>query len=228
MDKQISVNPSDYVTNIGLKKKFKKYLTENCNCDDIKPNIYPKLLVTSLLVLLEQFVGECVKYVKKNEQNGLYVITTQNVKNIINDYENENYLYLRKYFQKYNKVIKYSDLMLFNIKKAFDALEEKYGAKLMIDHDAFNFICYLFASFQYDMIDLSVKFVRYGKKCFMVKQCFLYALEYLIDAQTFMQLSLKLDSLDVTTKDEEVDEEDKEAEEVVENEENEEYVESDA
>jgi len=199
MEKQLSLNTTDYITNVGLKRKFKNYLSEHNKYQDIKPNVYPKLLVTSLLVLLEDLVSDCLKFIKKNENNGLYTITSVYVKNLVFDIDTDKYSFLRKYFNKYNKQVKYGELVFFNIKKAFDLLEEKYGAKLMVDHEAYNLICYLFVSFQYDIIDLSVRFIHYSKKCFMSQLSFLTALEYLVNDDLTTRLKLKLDSLNITT-----------------------------
>ena len=78
---------------------------------------------------------------------------------------------------------------------------------MMLDYSGYNLLCYLFSSFQYNMIDLSIQFVKYSKKSTLTKQSFLLALEYLVHKDIVNKLKLKLDSLDILNKEDDIENE---------------------
>lgn len=197
---------SNYITTAGLKRKCKQYLLDINQ--PLKTSIYPKLLVTSLINMIDDLIGDSITLISKNDNTGIYTITEQHIKSVVFDIETDHYQFLRSYVYKYNKQIKYADLLFFNVKKLITTLEEKYGKKMMLDYSGYNLLCYLFSSFQYNMIDLSIQFVKYSKKSTLTKQSFLLALEYLVHKDIVNKLKLKLDSLDILNKEDDIEEDD--------------------
>jgi hypothetical protein len=188
-----------------LKKKFKQYLID-AGREGFKSSVFPKYLVISLVLVLEEILSDCLEYVKKHEINGLYVLNSQNLLMVLNT--NNKYDFVLKYLKKYNSTIKYQDSVLFNYRKVVDNLEFKYGDKLQIDSEARNFVSYILLSLQYELIKLSLTMVVFSKRKTLSADSLLCSISYLFE-EMYSKIKLKLDSM-VTIKAEEEDTEDAE------------------
>jgi len=203
---------NEIVTISVLKRKFKQYMTDT-GLDGFKSSVFPKYLVVSLVMVLEELLTDCLEHIKKHETTGLYLIDQSMVSMVLN--KSSKYDVFIKYVKKYNSTIKYQESVMFNYRKVMDDLESKYGDKLMIDSEAKNFISYLLVSLQYELIKLSLIMVVYSNRKTMSAESLLTSLKFLFE-EMYSKIKLKLDSM-VQTKDSEV-EEGEEADEVEEGE----------
>ena len=184
-----------------LKRKFKQYMTD-AGLEGFKSSVFPKYLVVSLVMVLEELLTECLEHIKKHETTGLYVIDQSMVLMVLN--KSSKYDVFIKYLKKYNSTIKYQESVMFNYRKVMDDLESKYGDKLMIDSEAKNFISYLLVSLQYELIKLSLAMVVYSNRKTMSAESLLTSLKFLFE-EMYSKIKLKLDSM-VQTKDVEAEE----------------------
>jgi hypothetical protein len=191
-----------------LKRKFKQYM-KDAGLEGFKSSVFPKYLVVSLVMVLEELLTECLEHIKKHETNGLYVIDQSMVLMVLN--KSSKYDVFIKYIKKYNSTIKYQESVMFNYRKVIDDLESKYGDKLMVDSEAKNFISYLLVSLQYELIKLSLAMVVYSNRKTMSAESLLTSLKFLFE-EMYSKIKLKLDSM-VQTKDTEDGEEVEEGEE---------------
>ncbi len=192
-----SLNMSDFVSNAQLKKKVKSYLND-IDCSDFKISSYSKGLVMVLVLMLEELVSDCLKHVNKNETDGLYKVTPLIINTVIND--GNKYTFLLKYIKSFSPTIKYHDSLFFNIKKVMDNLESKYGSKLMISPDSSNLISYIILSLQYEVVDLSVRMVKYSKKRTLNINVLNSSCGFIFSTEIAKKIDLKLDSLDDSEK----------------------------
>ncbi len=184
---------SDYVVLSQLKKKMKSYLIE-LGCDNFKQSNFSKGLVISLVIVLEELLSDTLKYVVKNDIDGLYKISPLIINTIVN--ESSKYNFILKYLKSYSKTIKYHESVFFNIKKVLDNLESKYGAKLMVEPETKNILSYIILSVQYDLINLSVTMVKYAKKRTLSVGPLTHSIKFLIHEDIYSKIDLKLDSMD--------------------------------
>jgi hypothetical protein len=182
---------SDIVVTSILKRKFKQYLTD-AGYQDYRSTVFPKYLVVSLVMVLEELLSDCIEYVKKHETNGLYVIDQSMCLMILN--KNNKYDVMLKYVKKYNSTVKYQDSVFFNYKKVVDSLESKYGDKLMIDQEARNFISYLLLSLQYELTELSLIMIVYSNRKSLSSDSLLCSYSFLFK-ELYSKIKLKLDSM---------------------------------
>jgi hypothetical protein len=187
------LNMSDYVVLSQLKKKMKSYLVE-ADCDKFKQGNFSKGLVISLVIVLEELLSDSLKYMVKNETDGLYKISPLIINTVIN--ESSKYNFVLKYLKSYSQNIKYHESVFFNIKKVLDNLESKYGAKLMIESETKNLLSYIILSVQYDLINLSIIMVKYSKKKSLSIRPLIRGIEFLIHGDIYSKIDLKLDSMD--------------------------------
>ncbi len=187
------LNMSEYVSNAQLKKKIKSYLNE-INCSDFKMSNYSKGLVITLVMVLEELLSDCLKHVVKNETDGLYKITPLILNTVIND--GTKYSFMLKYIKTFNSKLRFSDSIFFNIKKVLDNLESKYGSKLMISPDSSNLICYIILTLQYEMVDLSVRMVKYSKRRTLNINVLKSSSGFIFSEDVKSKVELKLDSID--------------------------------
>ncbi len=187
------LNMSDYVVLSQLKKKMKSYLIE-LGCDNFKQSNFSKGLVISLVIVLEELLSDTLKYVVKNDIDGLYKISPLIINTIVN--ESSKYNFILKYLKSYSKTIKYHESVFFNIKKVLDNLESKYGAKLMVEPETKNILSYIILSVQYDLINLSVTMVKYAKKRTLSVGPLTHSIKFLIHEDIYSKIDLKLDSMD--------------------------------
>ncbi len=187
------LNMSDYVVLSQLKKKMKSYLIE-LGCDNFKQSNFSKGLVISLVIVLEELLSDTLKYVVKNDIDGLYKISPLIINTIVN--ESSKYNFMLKYLKSYSKTIKYHESVFFNIKKVLDNLESKYGAKLMVEPETKNILSYIILSVQYDLINLSVTMVKYAKKRTLSVGPLTHSIKFLIHEDIYSKIDLKLDSMD--------------------------------
>jgi hypothetical protein len=192
---------NEYVSISQLKKKLKAYLVDQ-GYSEFKTSIFAQGLIISLVMILEELILDCLKNIKKDE-SGLYIINTLILKNIL--YESDKYSFCLKYIRKYNHIIKYHDSILFNIKKVMDNLETKHGSKLMIDSESTNMICYMILGLQYDLINLSLKMVKYANRKTLNNLVLELSCQYLMSDDFSSKIKLKLDSYNITNDDEEKD-----------------------
>ena len=205
-----SLNISDYTSFAQLKKKIKSYLNE-INCSDFKISNYGKGLVITLVMILEELLSDCLKHVTKNETDGLYKITPLILTTVIND--GNKYSFMLKYLKTFNSKLRFSESIFFNIKKVLDNLESKYGTKLMITVDSANLISYIILTLQYELVDLSVRMVRYSKKRTLNINVLKSSSGFILTDDIKSKVELKLDSIDEEKeKNIEVEEEEAEAE----------------
>ncbi len=187
------LNISEYVSMSQLKKKIKSYLVE-LGCDNFKISSYSKGLIYCLVIVLEEILSDSLKHVVKNETNGLYNISPMILNTVIN--ESPKYFFMHKYIKSFVSTMRYSESIFFNIKKVLSNLESKYGSKLMLDSSSQNLLSYLILSVQYDLMNLSVKMVKYSKKRTLNIQCLVYSSNFIMSDDIFSKIDLKLDSLD--------------------------------
>ncbi len=188
-----SLNMSEYVSNAQLKKKIKLYLND-IDCSDFKISSYGKGLVLTLVTILEELLSDCLKHVTKNETDGLYKITQLMINNVIND--GTKYSFMLKYLKNFSNTAKYHDSVFFNIRKVLDNLESKYGSKLMINPDSSNLICWIILSLQYELVELSVRMVKYSKKRTLNINVLKSSSGFILSAEVGSKIELKLDSVD--------------------------------
>jgi hypothetical protein len=189
----------DIVTYSILKKKFKEYVSD-AGHTGFKSNIYPKYLVVSLVMVLEEILSDCLEHVRKHETTGLYLIDLSMVQMVFNKYN--KYDFSLKYFKKYNATFRYQDSVLFTYRKVVDNLESKYGDKLMIDPEAKNFIAHILSSLQYDLIEMSLTMVVYANRKTLSMDSLLFSYEILFK-EMYPKIKLKLDSLKTSKNDDE-------------------------
>jgi hypothetical protein len=195
---------TDFCSITQMKRKFKSYL-EEINHKEFKLNNFPHCLVVSLVILVEECISDCLKYLTKNEVNGLYTINQQVIRLMLN--ETNKYDFLMKYTRKYSSSIRYNDSLYFNLSKVLTGLESKFGEKLMIDYDARNILCYYLVSLQYDFTNLALSIVKYSNRKTLNKTVLFNCCLFILDASINSKIKLKLDSLD---KDDNEDNEDNE------------------
>ncbi len=205
---------SDYVILSQLKKKMKSYLVE-IGCNNFKQSNFSKGLVISLVIVLEELLSDTLKYVVKNDIDGLYKISPLIINTIVN--ESSKYNFMLKYLKSYSKTIKYHESVFFNIKKVLDNLESKYGAKLMVESETKNMLSYIILSVQYDLINLTVCMVKYAKKRTISVGPLNHSIKFLVHEDIYSKIDLKLDSMDdvkaVEIEEEEVEEEEEDEDE---------------
>ena len=186
-----SLKINDFISVSQLKKKFKIYLEEH-DCTKIKQSNFPQALVLVSVMLLEEILSDCLKYIFKHEINGLYIINSLILQTSLN--ETSKYDFTYKYSKKYNYKIRYADNVFFNIKKVFDNLESKYGDKLMIDVETRNYISYILMSLQYDISDLCLKVIKYANKKTLNNNVLMVILSNYMTDDIITKFRLKLDS----------------------------------
>ena len=187
------INMSDYVVTSQLRRKTKSYLVE-IGCENFKQSNFSKGLVISLVILLEELLSDTLKYVIKNDIDGLYKISPLIINTIVN--ESSKYNFMLKYLKSYSKTIKYHESVFFNIKKVLDNLESKYGAKLMVESETKNMLSYIILSVQYDLINLTVCMVKYAKKRTISIRPLNHSIKFLVHEDIYSKIDLKLDSMD--------------------------------
>ncbi len=188
-----NLNMSEYVSMAQIKRKLKSHLVE-LGCNDFKISSYGKGLVCGLVMVLEEILSDTIKYVSKDETNGLYKLNQGMIHTVIN--ENTKYYFMLKYVKKYVSNIKYHDSVFFNIKKVLDNLESKYGSKLFVEHEARNYLSYIILSIQYELVDLSVRMVKYSKKRTLGVSVLGSSISFIIPQEISSKIELKLDGLD--------------------------------
>jgi hypothetical protein len=189
---------NEYVSLAQLKRKLKAYLAEQGN-SDFKPSIFAQGIVVSLVMVLEELVGDCLKSVSK-EKSGLYTINQLILSNLFGT--SDKYDFVSRYMKKYSSTLRYHESVFFNISKVISGLEDKHGSKLMIDSDAKNIICYIILSLQYDIVELSVNMVKYaGRKTLNVNVLDIVC-SYILSNDISNKIKLKLDSINISTNEE--------------------------
>ena len=209
MEKSNNFKLTEYCSIAQLKRKFKSYL-EDINYKEFKLNNFPQCLVVSLMIVVEECVTDCLKYLVKNELTGLYVLDDKVLRLMLS--ETNKYDFLLKYKSKYSSSIRYNDSLFFNLSKYLINLETKYGEKLMVDVEAKNKLCYYMISLQYEITNLSLMIVKYSNRKTLNKTVLLNCCLFLLDNDLKSKIKLKLDSIGCD-KDTEEDEEEKEKEE---------------
>lgn len=197
---------NEYVSIAQLKRKLKAYLAEQGN-SDFKPSIFAKGLIVSLVMVLEELVGDCLKSVNK-EKSGLYTIDQLVLTNLFGS--SDKYEFVSRYMRKYSSTLRYHESIFFNFNKVITNLEDKHGSKLMVGMEAKNIIAYIILSIQYDIIELSVSMVKYaGRKTLNINVLEIVC-GYILSNDISNKIKLKLDSINISNGggDEDVDEED--------------------
>jgi len=207
MEKSVNFKLTEYCSIAQLKRKFKSYL-EEINFKEFKLNNFPQYLVVSLMIVVEECVTDCLKYLVKNEENGLYVLDDKVLRLMLS--ETSKYDFLLKYKSKYSSSIRFNDSLFFNLSKYLVNLETKYGEKLMIDNEAKNRLCYYLIALQYEITNLSLMIVKYSNRKTLNKNVLLNCCLFLLDNELKSKIKLKFDSIGC---DKEEEEEDKEEEE---------------
>lgn len=168
----------------NLKKKFKAYI-EN---ETIICGKYPQQLVECLLIIMESVILKCIDYIEKNPV-GLYVVKEQFLRNILNEYS-----FFEKYNKKFDKIINYSENLFFNSELFYNAIEKKYGNKMMIDKQTKNLLNFMVVCLQSDIVTLSCKILNYINKRTLNSELLLLSFDYIIGEDYFMsQFKLKFD-----------------------------------
>ena len=216
MEKSNNFKLTEYCSIAQLKRKFKSYL-EDINYKEFKLNNFPQCLVVSLMIIAEECITDCLKYLVKNEQNGLYVLDDKVLRLMLS--ETSKYDFLLKYKSKYSSSIRYNDSLFFNLSKYLVNLETKYGEKLMVDVEAKNRLCYYLIALQYEITSLSLMIVKYSNRKTLNKTVLLNCCLFLLDAELKSKIKLKLDSIGCDKEDEEEEKEDEKEEEEEEQEE---------
>ena len=67
MEKSNNFKLTEYCSIAQLKRKFKSYL-EDINYKEFKLNNFPQYLVVSLMIVVEECVTDCLKFLVKNEE----------------------------------------------------------------------------------------------------------------------------------------------------------------
>ena len=205
MEKSNNFKLTEYCSIAQLKRKFKSYL-EDINYKEFKLNNFPQCLVVSLMIVAEECITDCLKYLVKNEQNGLYVLDDKVLRLMLS--ETSKYDFLLKYKSKYSSSIRYNDSLFFNLSKYLVNLETKYGEKLMVDVEAKNRLCYYLIALQYEITSLSLMIVKYSNRKTLNKTVLLNCCLFLLDAELKSKIKLKLDSIGCDKEDEEEEKED--------------------
>ncbi len=204
MDFANKLKINEYVSIAQLKRKLKTYLAEQGN-SEFKPSIFAQGLVISLVMILEELIADCLKNVSK-DKTGLYPINMLVLKNLL--YEDDKYSFALKYLRKYSSSIRYHDIVFFNIYKVIDNLETKHGSKLMIESDSKNLIAYLIMSLQYDILNLSIKMVKYSNRKTLNNSVLEIISSYLLSEELGNKIKLKLDSCNIANDDADADDAD--------------------
>lgn len=186
---------NEYVSLAQLKRKLKAYLAEQGN-SDFKPSIFAQGLVVSLVMILEELVGDCLKSVSK-EKSGLYTINQLILTNLFGT--TDKYDFVTRYMKKYSSTLRYHESVFFNISKVISGLEDKHGSKLMIDSEAKNIICYIILSLQYDIVELSVNMVKYAGRKTLNTNVLDIVCSYILSNEISNKIKLKLDSINIST-----------------------------
>jgi hypothetical protein len=210
MEKSNNFKLTEYCSIAQLKRKFKSYL-EEINYKEFKLNNFPQCLVVSLMIVAEECITDCLKYLVKNEQNGLYVLDDKVLRLMLS--ETSKYDFLLKYKSKYSSSIRYNDSLFFNLSKYLGNLETKYGEKLMVDVEAKNRLCYYLIALQYEITSLSLMIVKYSNRKTLNKTVLLNCCLFLLDAELKCKIKLKLDSFGSDKDSDKEDEDDEEKEE---------------
>ena len=184
---------NEYVSINQLKRKIKAYLIDQGN-SEFKPSVFAQGLVLSLVMVLEELVTDCIKNVVK-DKTGLYTINMLVLKNLL--YESDKYNFALKYLRKYSGVTRYHDSVFFNIHKVMDNLETKLGSKLMIDTEPKNMICYLILYLQYDILDLSVKMIKYANRKTLNNSVLEIVYSYMLSDEISSKIKLRIDSYNI-------------------------------
>ena len=192
---------NEYVILCQLKRKLKAHLVDQ-GYSEFKTSVFAQGLIISLVMVLEELILDCLKNVTK-DKTGLYTINTLILKSVL--YESDKFSFCLKYLRKYNSVIKYHDSVFFNIKKVMDNLELKHGSKLMIDSESNNMICYMILGLQYDLIDLSLKMVKYANRKTLNNLVLEICCQYIMSNDFSSKIKLKLDSVNISN-DDDIDE----------------------
>ena len=195
---------NEYVSINQLKKKIKSYLCDK-GYSEFKPSVFAQGLVVTLVMVLEEIISDCIKNVTK-DKTGLYIINNLVLKNLLN--ESDKYNFTNKFIRKYNSVVKYHDAVFFNIKKVMDNLETKHGSKLMIDSESKNLICYLLLSLQYDIVDLTIKVVKYSNRKTLNNNILEVISSFMLSEEISSKIKLRLDSYNVSNENDEDKKED--------------------
>ena len=198
---------NEYVSYSQLKRRFKAHLID-LEYSEYKPSIFSKGLVLTLVMLLEEILCDCLKNIKKDNTTGLYKINSLILRNLLN--EDEKYNYCNKYKNKYSSKIKYHESLFFNIYKVMNSIETKHGDKLMIDSEVRNMICYYLLCLQNELIELSLKVVKYSNKKTLNNKILLILLEHFITQDSLIRIKLKLDSSNISKDDDNEEEEESE------------------
>ena len=193
---------NEYVSINQLKRKLKAYLADQ-GYSEFKPSIFAQGLIVSLVIVLEELVSDCLKNVSK-DKTGLYTINNLVLKNLL--YETDKYNFAIKYLRKYNNVLRYQDSVFFNIHKVMDNLENKHGSKLMIDSDSKNLMCYIILSLQYDIVNLSIRMIKYANRKTLNNNVLDVISSYLLSEEFSSKIKLKLDSFSIPNEGEDVGE----------------------
>jgi len=215
MEKSNNFKLTEYCSIAQLKRKFKSYL-EEINYKEFKLNNFPQCLVVSLMIVAEECITDCLKYLVKNEQNGLYVLDDKVLRLMLS--ETSKYDFLLKYKSKYSSSIRYNDSLFFNLSKYLGNLETKYGEKLMVDVEAKNRLCYYLIALQYEITSLSLMIVKYSNRKTLNKTVLLNCCLFLLDAELKCKIKLKLDSFGSDKENDEEDEKEDEEDEEDDNE----------
>ena len=191
---------TEYCSIAQLKRKFKSYL-EDINYKEFKLNNFPQCLVLSIMIVVEECITDCLKYLNKNDINGLYVLDEKILRLMLS--ETTKYDFLLKYKNKYSSSIRYNDSLFFNLSKYLINLETKYGEKLMVTVEARNMLCYYLISLQYDLTNLSLMIVKYSNRKTLNKTVLLNCCLFLLDIDLKSKIKLKLDSIGCDKEDDE-------------------------
>lgn len=197
---------NEYVSIAQLKRKLKAYLAEQGN-SDFKPSIFAQGLVVSLVMVLEELVADCLKFVSK-EKSGLYTINQLILSIVFSG--SDKYDFVSKYMKKYSSTLKYHESIFFNFNKVLTNLEDKHGSKLMFEPEAKNIIGYIILSLQYDIVELSVNMVKYAGRKTLNTNVLDIVCSYILSLDISNKIKLKLDSINIplntdTDADDEVD-----------------------
>jgi hypothetical protein len=182
---------ADIVMTSVLKRTFKQYLADEGH-DTIRISYYPKYLVISLVMILEELLTDCLEYVKKHETNGLYIIDYPMLLMVLSN--NTKYNVFVKNLKKYNSTTRYQESVFFNYRKVIGNLENKYGNKLMIDANASNFIAYLLVCLQYELLKLSITLITFSNIKTLNMEALLCSYNFLLE-ELHPKIKLKLDSI---------------------------------
>ena len=204
MEKSVNFKLTEYCSIAQLKRKFKSYL-EEIDYKEFKLNNFPQYLVVSLMIVVEECVTDCLKFLVKNEENGLYVLDDKVLRLMLS--ETSKYDFLLKYKSKYSSSIRYNDSLFFNLSKYLVNLETKYGEKLMIDAEAKNRLCYYLIALQYEITNLSLMIVKYSNRKTLNKNVLLNCCLFLLDNELKSKIKLKFDSIGCDKEDDEVEDE---------------------